>query len=98
MGSLQFTEQDLRQFEEGPRWYRLQHVKTGEILLVMKRVGGVDEELEWSHLDEASRPLHLVGESKFPRIKHRCTSCIILLSINYNFSISCSSSGGQHQR
>lgn len=64
MGSLQFTEQELRQFEEGPRWCRLQHVKTGEILLIMKRVGGVDEELEWSHLDEASRPLHLVGESK----------------------------------
>ena len=64
MGSLQFTETELRQFEEGPKWCRLQHVKTGEILLVMKRVGGVDEELEWSHLDEASRPLHLVGESK----------------------------------
>lgn len=64
MGSLQFTGQELRQFEEGPKWCRLQHIKTGEILLVMKRVGGVDEELEWAHLDEASRPLHLVGESK----------------------------------
>ena len=66
MGSLQFTEQELRQFEDGPRWCQLQHVKTGEILLIIKRVGGVNEELEWSHLDEASRPLHLVGESKSP--------------------------------
>lgn len=64
MGSIQFTEQDLVKFEEGPKWFRLQHVKTGEILLVMKKISGAEEELEWSHLDEASRPLHLVGESK----------------------------------
>ena len=62
MGSLQFTEQDLVRFRAGPTWCRLQHVKTGEILLVMKRIAGVEEELEWSHLDEASRPLHFVGE------------------------------------
>ena len=64
MGSLQFTAQDLVQFEAGPKWCRLQHVKTGEILMVMKRIPGDEEDLEWSHLDEASRPLHLVGESK----------------------------------
>ena len=64
MGSLQFTEQDLVQFRAGPMWCRLQHVKTGEILLVMKRLASVEEELEWSHLDEASRPLHFATESK----------------------------------
>ena len=64
MGSLQFTAQDLVQFEAGPKWCRLQHVKTGEILIVMKRIPGDEEDLEWSHLDEASRPLHLVGDSK----------------------------------
>ena len=64
MGSLQFTEQDLVQFRAGPKWCRLQHVKTGEILLVMKRLASVEEELEWSHLDEASRPLHFAAESE----------------------------------
>ena len=68
MGSLQFTEQDLVRFRAGPTWCRLQHVKTGEILLVMKRIAGVEEELEWSHLDEASRPLHFVGEGE-------CNAC-----------------------
>ena len=77
MGSLQFTEQDLVQFQEGPRWFRLQHVNTGEILIVMKKIGRVEEELEWSHLDEASRPLHLVGESK--------STCVLTLQLHYAY-------------
>ena len=42
--------------QEGPRWCTLRHVKTGEILIGLKKVSAVREANEWLQLDEASRP------------------------------------------
>ena len=62
--------------QDGPKWCRLHHVKTGELLLCLRRVSGHTETPDpqwtltpstqnndkWLDLDEASRPL--VGEGE----------------------------------